>query len=690
VTFLNPLFLLGLLGMSVPLVIHLLSRRTARRVEFSSLDFLRNLERKSLRRLRVRQFLLLLLRMLLVAAVAIAMARPALTGGAGGGGEARTSAVLVLDASFSMTSTAGSAPLFAAAKERALSILETLKDGDEIVLLLPGATGGASPELGRDLEFVREQVAGASPGAAAADLSASLADAFRVLQSARHPNREVHVVTDFQRSAWDELKSGTAPEGIAVFLHPVSDEAPANAWVESVDFSGQILEPGSPIEFRVVIGCGAAHPQAAVDVELEVGGRVADRRRADLAPGSRVSVALRETFAADGLHTGAVVMRGASGPEDDDRRAFALRARASVPVLVVAGDDQVGRYLAAALAPPGAVAGSFAVHTGSPDALATASRSAQAVAVLADVERLSEGQLDGLKSYLSEGGGLLVFPGPHFDAAVWSRSFFPRFLPGSVSGVGATSAPLRLTDLDPSHPLFDLFRSGEGGLGEVRFERHLRIRTESGTRTLASFSNGDPAILESTLLPGRVILFASALEPTWSDLPLTGAFLPLLHECVRYLSEGQGESARDLEVGEAFTLRLPAAPAGGVTLVAPDGGTRAVAAEPGPGGYSVALPEATEPGFWVFVAGGGDTLGVAACHIAARESDFARIAPAEIEERLAERSVVLASRGDAGAAIEEARRGREIGRAFLWAAGLLLAAESIVARRGRARDEALA
>jgi hypothetical protein len=68
VTFLNPGFLFGLLGMSVPLVIHLLSRRTARRVDFSSLEFLRNLEKKSLRRVRVRQWLLLAVRMLVIAA----------------------------------------------------------------------------------------------------------------------------------------------------------------------------------------------------------------------------------------------------------------------------------------------------------------------------------------------------------------------------------------------------------------------------------------------------------------------------------------------------------------------------------------------------------------------------------------------------------------------------------------------
>ncbi|MDP6460540.1 MAG: BatA domain-containing protein, partial [Gemmatimonadota bacterium] len=60
-TFLNPWFLLGLAATAVPVVIHLLSRRTARRQDFSTLDFLLELEKRSLRRLRIRRLLLLLL-----------------------------------------------------------------------------------------------------------------------------------------------------------------------------------------------------------------------------------------------------------------------------------------------------------------------------------------------------------------------------------------------------------------------------------------------------------------------------------------------------------------------------------------------------------------------------------------------------------------------------------------------------
>lgn len=687
-TFLNPAFLFGLLGMSIPLVIHLLSRRTARRVDFSTLTFLRNLEKKSLRRVRVRQWLLLLMRMLLIGAVAIAMARPTLTGVSAGSGKARTSAVIVLDGSFSMSAPEDGTALFEAAKERATEVVSTLSDGDEVVLLVPGAPDQGSPEFARDLSFVRERVAGASPGLAAADLASVVRDAFRALEGARHPNREVHIVSDFQHSGWDGLEGTRAPAGVGVYLHPVGAAPPPNAWIDTVDFSGQILEKGAPIEFRVVVASGSTHPRTGVEVEMEIDGRVVDRRQVDLAPGSRVALSLRETFSQDGLHLGTVLLRGATGPEADDRRGFTLRTAAAVPVLVVSGDERDRLYLDTALAPPGSSSGSFSVRSAPTSDLVSASRAREAVIVLADLERLEDRELDGIKAFLSEGGGLLIFAGPHFDAAAWGRSFLPRFLPGTVAGLASATEPFRLDKLDGSHPLFDVFREGEGGLKDVRFTRALQFRPEAGSTVLASFSTGDPAIIESALLPGRVLFFTSSTDPAWSDLPLTGAFLPLLHESVRYLSESRGAGAERLDVGEGATIRLPSLPEGGVTLVTPKGSTRAVAPEPGPAGYALGVAEAAEPGFYVFRAASGDTIAAFAANIAARESDFARIDPKEIEESIDARGRVLESGTRAVREIEEARRGREIGRAFLWAAAVLLLAESVLAMRGRSLEGA--
>lgn len=692
-TFLNPWLLLGLLGASVPLVIHLLSRRTARREDFSTLEFLRDLERKSMRKLRVRQLLLLVVRMLLVACLAFAMARPTLTGRAAGGGGGAGSAVLLLDGSFSMRGETAGIPLFDRAKERAREILDTMEDGDEVFLLTPGVPNAARPEGTRDLSLVRERVASLAPGSGRVDGPTELRRAVRLLRDARHANREIHVITDAQRTGWeDEAADEAELQGARLFWHPVGDGPPRNAWVDAVDFSGQILEKGTPVEFRVTVAAGPVFEASPVDVELELDDHVVDRRRIDLGPSSRVGLAFHETFAEDGIHLGRVVIRGAPGIPDDDVRAFTLRTEAAAPVLVVCPDDRSRRYLASALAPGGGGSGSFTVRTGDVRELATASRSRETVIVLADVERLAESELAGLKAFLSEGGGLFVMPGPHMDAQAWGRSFLPKFLPGTIVDLRTPEEPLVITDLDPSHALFDLFRDGEGGLRDVRFTRALQLRPQPGTAVLASYSNGDPALLESSLLPGRVLFLTSGPDPAWSDLPLTGAFVPLLHETIRYLSETGAQEAEELDVGEGATVRLPVVPDGGVvTLRLPGGGERTVAPEPGPGGYALAIEETGEPGFWVLTSAAGDTLAALAAGIPSAESDPARVPIEELEQRYGDgRGAVLEGAAGIERAVKEARIGREIGRWFLWAAALLLAAEMIIAARfaAAARDAA--
>jgi hypothetical protein len=684
-TFLNPLLLVGLLGMAVPVLIHLLSRKTARQVEFSSLDFLRRLERRSLRRVRIRQILLLIVRMAIIASVSMAMARPALLSAPGAGGRGATSAVVVLDGSHSMGAKTGEGVLLDVARARAREVLDTFEQGDEVVLLVPGSPVPVRTEGVRDVDLVRERVDAVLPGGGYGDLAGAVREAAVELSGARHPNREIHVLSDFQRSAWDALgEGGELGEGTALFLLPVGrDPVPENAWIESVDFSGQILEKGSPVEFRTVVASGPGFGPREVEVEFEVNGRIADRRRIDLAPESRVALTFRETFGEDGLHLGTVRIAANDALPEDDERRFSLRTARAVPVTLVAGTGPSARFLTMALAPEGATAGTFSVRAAEPRELASATRERESVVIVADVDRLGEDELAGLKRYLSEGGGLIVFPGPATDAQAWGRGFLPRFLPGTFSDLLASEEGFAIGRMDATHPLFSVFGEEEGALTEIRFTKSLVLRPGAGTVVLASYADGHPAILESSLLPGRVLFFTSSPDPSWSDFPLTGTFLPLLHEAVRYLSETGTKAAAEVAVGEGASVRVAGAEgAGQISLSSPTGETRAVALETGPGGWRLVLPPTDAPGFWTFESAHGDTLAALAANIDARESDLARIDPGEVRDALGgRRAAVLEGGTTLARELREARLGREIGRWFLWAAAALLAAEMLLAAR---------
>ena len=78
--FLNPIFLLGALAASVPVLVHLVRRTRAVRMQFPSLMFLHRIEQKSIRQRRLRNLLLLALRCAALLLLALAFARPYFTG----------------------------------------------------------------------------------------------------------------------------------------------------------------------------------------------------------------------------------------------------------------------------------------------------------------------------------------------------------------------------------------------------------------------------------------------------------------------------------------------------------------------------------------------------------------------------------------------------------------------------------
>src|SRR6185436_15095698 len=101
--FVAPLVLVGLGALAIPVLIHLIQRERKRVVEFPSLMFIRRIPYQSVRRRRIRHWLLLAMRLAALALVVLAFARPFLrrteiVASASGAREV----VILIDRSYSM------------------------------------------------------------------------------------------------------------------------------------------------------------------------------------------------------------------------------------------------------------------------------------------------------------------------------------------------------------------------------------------------------------------------------------------------------------------------------------------------------------------------------------------------------------------------------------------------------------
>ena len=96
-TFLNPLLLIGALGIALPILAHLLNRFQVQSTDWAAMRFLNSSVRVRSRQIRLRDLLLLILRCLALILLVFALARPAWTSATWLPGERRAGVVIAID-----------------------------------------------------------------------------------------------------------------------------------------------------------------------------------------------------------------------------------------------------------------------------------------------------------------------------------------------------------------------------------------------------------------------------------------------------------------------------------------------------------------------------------------------------------------------------------------------------------------
>ena len=79
-TFLNSIILSALFAALIPLLIHLFNKQKTKKIKFSSLRFLKKLEKRRLKKVKIYQILLIIIRTLLIVMLVLAFARPTFSG----------------------------------------------------------------------------------------------------------------------------------------------------------------------------------------------------------------------------------------------------------------------------------------------------------------------------------------------------------------------------------------------------------------------------------------------------------------------------------------------------------------------------------------------------------------------------------------------------------------------------------
>jgi hypothetical protein len=599
---LAPWFLLGLLGLAVPLWLHRFARQTEQKQAFASLMFLEASEVRRSRRHELRYWLLLALRLLLLALVALAFAGPLwrIANPANGKGGA-TLHVIAMDISMSMNHGTN----WERAQQRATELAAAVRGADRVMLVAADNRLRVlqEPVFAGQAGTLRAAIAALKPGYSRLDYGALVSGS---ASWGAGPGERVmlHLVSDMQQSASPlRFADLQPPPGVTLDLVDVGAGEPGNLRVSQVALAER---NASEAVVRIEGDPAAAKGRSLV---LEVNGVERARR----ALPTNLAFPVLQRFDVGELGEGEHRLSARLVPQDSlpqDDAYFALVRRVQPRVLLIAAapnaDDAV--YLRAAL--QSLESPRFNVEVVAAAAVATRSLAEFAAVVVSDAGVLTPAAADLLTSYASAGGAVLLTLGPRTLQLPSVPISGARLATGRARAAG--NEPARVAEVEQSHPVL----RDPGLWRTIQFFRHVPVQAPKDATVLMRFENGTPLLLEQQLHTGKLLTLASPLDRAWNDLAIHPLFVQFVAEATAYLAGARAEAAT-ATVGAALESDL--ARRGGGQVFDPSG-KRTVMLDGTTAGPQL-VPEL--PGYYE-VRGGGRSDFIAV-NVDARESSLTRL-----------------------------------------------------------------
>ena len=581
-TLLHPALLWFLPLAAIPLVLHLLTLHRLKTVELSTFRFLFDSYVQQRRRMRFLEALLAMLRTLFLLLLIVLFMRPVLRnwgelfGGDGGSGGREV--ILLIDCSASMNARSAGLSAFERAKKAAASVVERLGRNDRLTLIRVAAT----PEelfsrFTTDTQGIQDRIDNLKTTSSRANIFAALLHVFGP-EAPHRSNPLVYLITDCQSSGWKEVRNQgldkLIPQGTPFVVLNVGDKQPLpnRAVIGDAPRRNRVIA-GLPILLRPhVINYSKTEP-AELTLSVFLDGKETARIPLTLRPGESMTWRVHYLPREPGLVQGRFKITGNTDrfPEDDEF-LFTLLVQPRVKVLVVnnVGEENDGKvdpeideglFIVRALKSKAEATAednnanplkaskefrrSLDVRRVAESALNPQTLQDASVVVLANCGALNDQQFDWLRQFVRHGGGLLIFPGDKVNPATYNDRFFPVPGPQGESLTVARLGPAegdpeqrqsfeQVAALDLSHPALTVFNTGDSDARPFKTTRvyrrfPLQLPPKRGNAwPLLKFSSGGPALVESRLGDGVVLLSAFPAHRRWTNLPLKPDFVPLL------------------------------------------------------------------------------------------------------------------------------------------------------------------
>lgn len=698
-SFLTPLYLLGLLAIAVPIILHLINFRKPRKQVFSTLVFFKRLQKSSIKQLKLKKRLLLAIRIAAIMLLAAALARPMLTPGSLLSFSSGSVLYLVLlENGPGMSQIDERGPLMSTAKTAVSRLIDAASAEDRFLIYNTHGELLMAEEMGQaQARRLLEQLEAVNAGNFTRERTELL---IRRAGITDRENRSAYFVGRGADDLAEELEGLRMEPQFNLNLMPFNailtgEQPAANAGITGISSRSQIAAGGRPLTIDVEVTNYSERPAINYFLSLESGGEIVGQYQIGLEPMQTGSWSFEVIPPEAGSFTGRAVLEG-DPVGFDNVRYFAFELPQTRSILIV-NEQRPGvasrSWLNPVFAAAQRTAGRVEVQRVGWDGFTAAMQNAPDAVMLEGVSDIPDFTWPDLLTFVQQGGGLVIFPGEAGTPERINR-FLERVNAGRFTGIlgepGRFRSVAQVGMIVRGHPvlddIFEITDEEDVRLDLPNIFHYWRYSVAGGSaaQQILRTSLGDPLLVQHNLGEGRLFVSAVNTSPEWSAFSVNPLFAPLFYRLGLYAASGERGGLNTFLLGEPFewqtrsgfnpsTLRL------GEQLIVPE--ITAVSR----GVRLLSETYSWQPGI-VRIEARDDTLEVAV-NQRATESDLRTLGPQAVERLFASRfpnvrvTELRVDDSDLAGRIGSAGTGREIWNWFVLIGFILLLSESVVTKK---------
>ncbi|MFH1824803.1 MAG: BatA domain-containing protein [Candidatus Firestonebacteria bacterium] len=561
-SFFNTYFLLALPLLIIPIIIHLLSIKKARILAFSEIKFIKLAVTRTIKKIRLWQYLLLLLRILIITFLIFAFARPILqqSGFLSKNQDEPLAICLILDNSYSL----GVSSEFETGKGVCENILKVLRSYDKVCFsLLSDKIVPVTSNLTSNTKLLTEKIKRAKISQRTTSILSGLNYGYSILKESNITNKQIIFVTDFAKhgfSSLDEKILSNFDKNIKIIFVDLGQEISniaINEVVQSFFIKDQVkinveVENFSPVRFF------------KVPVFLSINEQKCGYGFFGIDGYRKISKNLFYNFKRKDNYSGYVKLDIEDGLTLDNVYYVKLDVEEKKKVLCVDGDVKLSQflsetfYLRLAFSPDLKLESKISSTVCVPEELEWKNLDDFSIIFLCNVSKLSQSVAKRLIDYVRKGGNLIYFLGDKINIEDYKK-FNEEVFPADIIQVIEKEDIIDVNSISQNHSLFKSLDIK--GFERVIFNKHYYVRPKSDTKVLANFKSNLPGIIEKDFKYtkfGKILIFPFPADRDWSNFPLRAIYLPFMQNIVDYLTkEQEKEIQKSIYVGDIYRKTFP-------------------------------------------------------------------------------------------------------------------------------------